>query len=1012
MIPSPNLDDRTFEDIVQEAIRLVPQYCPEWTNHNRSDPGVTLIELFAWMTEMTLYRLNRVPDKNFLAFLELMGITLAPPQPARTVLRFGLNAKADSVMIPIGTRVGTKPGPDGNTIAFETETDVCATNAVLAMCVSQHHETFSDHTGLLGRKRDGVEMWSGVRSVDRYLFVGDKRLEAFNETSILTIRTTAPAATTTPLVRQLEWEYFDGARWRALASPPLETETDQIALIGPPAMAQVQVGDFTDYFLRGKLVEVPTQPADTMADVATMRLELVGEGEPPDAALSNPSAGHYLKLEADRLIQPFGSDPALESALYLCCERVFDHPDADVRIDFELADPSVVQPPQPSADLVVSWEYHNGKKWRLLGRNGFGDFDNEDAGHGFKDDTQCLTSNGFVAFRRPKDIKALDVNGKEAVWIRARIERGDYGVPGTYDLEGDTWVWKDARPLRPPTIKRLSLRFVEQEHGFERVLAYNDFLYSDFTALASEAEKGKPFQPFQPIAEESATVYLGFKLGTYDGNTPPGPQPFPNDKIQLFFELAETDGPGRRLRAAAGLTSHQLSQIHAEQVINWEYWNGKDWASLLTRDQTFGFTQSGFVEFVGPTDHRSHKRFGVPLYWVRARLEFGGYDEPPMLRNILLNCVYASNVTTYPDEILGSSRGTPNQSFKFVRGPVLPGEEVWVKERERPPSPDLFELEKLHGERYIEDSAEGGVLVRWFGVDSLYESKNNARHYVKDIVTNEVKFGDGIHGLIPPKGDRNVVCRRYQVGDGERGNVPPDSVTVLLQAVSYVESVRNVFAAAGGCDLETIEEAKRRGPHSLKAKGRAVTAEDFEWLAIEASNSVARVCALPTHDREGEITVVIVPKVTETHPDFLDKPIPSTELLRKVRNHLADRKLISTVLNVQRPTYRELSVTVAIVVVQAAGSDRVKREIERRIRFFLHPLKGGRDGKGWPFGRAVYRVDLYHVIEDVPGVDFVDSVKLADEATKLGVEQFKVGPGELVHVVRVDVVEKAHERIV
>ena len=104
MIPSPNLDDRSFEDIVQEAIRLIPQYCPEWTNHNPADPGVTLIELFAWMTEMTLYRLNRVPEKNFLAFLELMGITLSPPQPARAVLQFAINPKADQVVVPVSAR--------------------------------------------------------------------------------------------------------------------------------------------------------------------------------------------------------------------------------------------------------------------------------------------------------------------------------------------------------------------------------------------------------------------------------------------------------------------------------------------------------------------------------------------------------------------------------------------------------------------------------------------------------------------------------------------------------------------------------------------------------------------------------------------------------------------------------------------------------------------------------------------------------------------------------------------
>ena len=69
MIPAPNLDDRTPADIVEEAMRLLPQYCPEWTNHNAADPGITLIELFAWMTEMVVYRLNKVADKNFLAFI-------------------------------------------------------------------------------------------------------------------------------------------------------------------------------------------------------------------------------------------------------------------------------------------------------------------------------------------------------------------------------------------------------------------------------------------------------------------------------------------------------------------------------------------------------------------------------------------------------------------------------------------------------------------------------------------------------------------------------------------------------------------------------------------------------------------------------------------------------------------------------------------------------------------------------------------------------------------------------
>ena len=70
---APNLDDRSFQDLVDEAKRLIPRFCPEWTDHNVSDPGVALIELFAWMTESMIYRLNRVPDKTHITFLDMIG---------------------------------------------------------------------------------------------------------------------------------------------------------------------------------------------------------------------------------------------------------------------------------------------------------------------------------------------------------------------------------------------------------------------------------------------------------------------------------------------------------------------------------------------------------------------------------------------------------------------------------------------------------------------------------------------------------------------------------------------------------------------------------------------------------------------------------------------------------------------------------------------------------------------------------------------------------------------------
>ena len=92
-LPAPDLDDRTFQDIVDEAKRLIPRYCPEWTNHNVSDPGVALIELFAWMSEMVLFRVNQVPDRLYVHFLNMVGIEPFPPSVARTDLTFWLSRR-------------------------------------------------------------------------------------------------------------------------------------------------------------------------------------------------------------------------------------------------------------------------------------------------------------------------------------------------------------------------------------------------------------------------------------------------------------------------------------------------------------------------------------------------------------------------------------------------------------------------------------------------------------------------------------------------------------------------------------------------------------------------------------------------------------------------------------------------------------------------------------------------------------------------------------------------------
>lgn len=122
-LPRPKLDDRTFQDLVDEAKRKISEKCPQWTDHNVSDPGIALIEIFAWMTDLLIYRINQVPEKNYIAFLNLLGIQREPPRPARGEIVFNFVTHHPVCTVPKGTQVATKREGGADEIVFTTDED-------------------------------------------------------------------------------------------------------------------------------------------------------------------------------------------------------------------------------------------------------------------------------------------------------------------------------------------------------------------------------------------------------------------------------------------------------------------------------------------------------------------------------------------------------------------------------------------------------------------------------------------------------------------------------------------------------------------------------------------------------------------------------------------------------------------------------------------------------------------------------------------------------------------------
>ena len=1012
MIPPPKLDDRTFHDIVEEAISMIPRYAPEWTNHNPSDPGITLIELAAWMTDLLIYRLNQVPDKNYVAFLNLLGIKLRPPRAARALIRFALVEGAQKKQrVPRGTQISTPQATEEHTVTFETARDAVISQAKPDRCFSYFDESYSENSRYIdpvpGSADQPFEVFAGAQRIDRFLYLSDPRFANTGDAALLRVFLGTPERGSRDLARLLEWEYWEGTRWKDLQPATIDVDRGEIAFLGPLRFEPTTVNHIEGLWLRGRLAEVPESPEDTEIDTIRARVEVVGEGLLPTQAYANLDSNAFLTLDLGKNIYPFGKDPKVDCILYLACDELLQTADAYISIEMLLADSSVIPRPNPSDQLVLAFEFWDGKRWRHLGRSaprgalpGAGDE------LGFHDDTKALSQSGTINFRRPKDMEAIELNGVAARWIRIRIEKGDYGEQGTYTLENERWIFKDDRALRPPALRSITFRYREDYRDVRHVLAFNDFQFTDVTEVART--EYTIFQPFQAKPEESPALYLGF------AGKPP------NDPLGLYFQLEEELGLGSLPTGEAEVATQELDKYEtlrrlsweSGQRIVWEYWDGREWEPLAIEDETQGFTSSGFAVFIAPDDWVMSSKFTEERFWLRARLEQGGYVKPPRLRMIISNAIDAFNQETIRGETIGGSDATPMQQFKLLRGPLLDGEAIEVRERQRPPDEEAADLGPEPYRPVEPDNPQNNeVWVRWRRVDSFFESGPRSRHYTLDYMSGVVAFGDGRRGMVPPEAKNGIVASMYRIGGGGLGNVNAYTLTSLGRALAYIETVTNPLPATGGADRETIDEAKARAPYTIKSRDRAVTAEDYEMLALRASTSLARARCVPDRSNRGHVTLALVPKGEVRGEELTRRLVPSNEVLRFVKRYLDERKLVGSVLNVVKPRYKDVSIRVVLIRRSIGTSDRLRKDIELKLRRYLHSLVGGRDGKGWEFGRPVLKAELIHLVEEVPGVEGVDNLDIRDELRNVGIEHLRLDDDELPFLVHVVVAEKVRDDI-
>lgn len=984
MIPKINLDDRTFDDIYADALKLIPRYCPEWTNHNTSDPGITLLELFSWMTEMTIYRLNKVPEKTYLSLLELMGMSLGTPQSARGIVQFfPVEGISKTINIKAGTQIAASVN-DSADIIFETEKDFNVNNNKLVSCMNKYKEKITEN--IKNEQLEEFNLFKTINSVEHALYICSesfKYLEADNKIQVEIIPVSDIVKESDQIIRHLMWEYWDGEKWAELKQTSsinnLREKDNVLYISGNIQIQPVEVNNKIGYWIRAVLSDVPEKESSLYAKSIKLKTIFGGKGFSPDFCIKNNNA-QYFGVDMNISFRMFSDNPQLNETFYICADEIFNNKKVNVDIIYSFAETSVKI--EDNKNALFIYEYWNGSDWVRLSEQ-----------NGLKDGTFNLKQSGKVSFVVPDDIAITNVNNEEHYWIRVRLVTKDYATGGIYYKDSkDNWLWKFSEKVQSPYIEKIRIKYESLKNPPQDCLTYSNFEWNQIKPFTKDNNQNE-IKIFSMDTNDLPSLYMGFQ------------ENFPSGEYSVYFKMNE-DIIKQNNSIFNSLNEEALLSKKGNRGIRlvWEYFNGSEWNELSVNDDTDSFHQSGFVSFVVPEDVSKSENFGKNLFWYRVSLVSGSFENTPIVKDILINSVYVKNEKTYQDEVLGSGTGAPGQSVSVSHPNILKGSVLYVDEGSVPSTNELNMIAKdCHGEPYYTE--DNKVWVRYTEVENFYASTSFSRHYVIDYTTGKIQFGDGSKGVNPPKGKFNILMKSYQCGGGSIGNVAKNTIRGLLKGIPFISGCTNPYPAEGGADMEKIDGLKARAAGSFKSLQRAVTSEDFKWLAMEASSSVGRAHCLKNRNSKNEICTIILP-VRTSGLDYSTKLIPSRELIRRVKEYLDDRKIVGTPICVQGPVYKDFNIDLSLTFKSSVFDEgRTKKKIENILREYFDSLKG-EDGHGWTFGKEITTGSILKQLEKVEEILSFNKVELFDLDANVMVEKILLKEEELPYLANVVITKR------
>lgn len=947
----PIIDHRDKKEIYNQIIHMAKEYVPEWNpTDNEDDVGVILAKIFSEMFEETIQRFNKMPYKNYIYFLNLLGATMQPASSSHGYVTVELTDMVDTgVYMKKGTHLyGLSKA--GKRVLFETREDMSAV-------YNRIEEIYCKS----GNKNRIIKQELPCKLFDFYRSENlQKRRMVFAQKDVLLVG--AKAKVTLFIFHQekfyleaklaknladnsfVKWEYLTQDGWK---------EIREVTCNGNRVKFQVEeaIPLVTYEEIENRWISCTVLDTQAFEEITFTDLKLISQKE-----TLLPDALYYNDIEMTKTnFLPFSESFSVYDDFYINSEEVFSKRGAFITIHMIvetnqyveeeeiqvqpinakwksiLSQKEFVKPKKEAIELErVIWEYWNGIGWMRL----FEDSSYEDI---FMTKEKTTVNLSFYC---PNDIDYTYIGASYGLWIRARVQKvkNAFVVDSFYQY---------------PRIERLNLtyEYKEQKGTVEHIFV--------------EKELETTYIPY--VKQKEITLYKKEEV-SYPECYFSMAHPIPIGSIKLYFQK---EG-GENLRMPS---------------LKWQYFGKANgvckWIDLKVLDETKQFGKSGIVTFFSKGNFERCQLFGKESYWLRLINHDRQYEkeDAPLA---FLNGIYFNTVKIVQQETMEVEYFTvlPQERKKVVElaATDILQAEVWVDEVGTMLADDKYQLEEVDDTIEIEREEDGTILhywVKWEAISNIKLASTEDRVYMLEKHTGKFVFGDGICGKLPCSGQATTIRVKYSVSMGEQGNFGIGEINEFSDSIPFVSRVYNVEAISGGCNSETIEGAIERCTKMVKHQNRAVSKDDYENIVKQIDRNIVKTKVLSNRNKEGNIqngciTLVVLPKYLNHSGNYFDtiKDNIMTQLQKKLP------VVIGGQVTIVQVRYIEICVSVKVFVANYEDYMEVSNQVQKKLDNYLNPMTGDFSGNGFEIGKLPTKTQIYNYIRTVNKIKKIESLTI------------------------------------